>query len=175
MSELVLQECNELLGNFVEKLSETEVCRGGTCSLPLGYLVLSHNLTRRGFVHAGERATKLARNALADMFAAPEEPSGVSAFLEELIGIMGENGRAKTMLSPLEELAVVRTEQKGESRTIIQRMKEVLKQHFPAIVPLVRTLRYGVARQKRESRMIIQRMKSKMKRHLPQSGRSRGR
>jgi len=154
MSELVLQECNELLGNFVEKLSETEVRRGGKCSLPLGYLVLSYNLTRRGFVHAGERATKLARNALADMFAAPKEPSGVSVFLEELIGIMGESGRAKTMLSPLAELAVVGTEpweaapKKAEIRIIIQWLKDALKQHFPAIVPLVRTLRSRWRRQR---------------------------
>jgi GT2 family glycosyltransferase len=167
MSELVLQECNELLGNFVEKLSETEVCRSGALSLPLGYLVLSLNLRSRGFVQASERATKLARDALADMFAAHQEPSRVSTFLEELIRMMGESGGAKTMLSPLEELAVVGTEQKRKRRTINQHTKEALKHHFPAIVPLARTLRSQGRAAKRGGWMIIQRLKTAVKRHPP--------
>jgi hypothetical protein len=133
MSELVLQECNELLGNFVEKLSETEVCSGSGCSLPLGYIALSHSFRKRGFTHAGVRAAKLARNALADMFTAPEEPSRVSAFLEELIRMMDQRG-----MSPLE----TEPRQPGENQTNIRRMKEALKQHFPAIVPLLRHLRF---------------------------------
>jgi glycosyltransferase involved in cell wall biosynthesis len=138
MSETALQECDELLGNFVEKLSEIEVCRGGACSLPIGYLALSNNLTTRGFIHAGERAARLAYNSLADMFATIERSSEVSALVEELIRRMGKASLAN--FSPLEELALVRTEPRQV--TPDQRLKDALKKHFPVIIPIVRTLRF---------------------------------
>ena len=60
LSDIVLDECNALLASFVEQLNEEEVRQGLTYSTTEGYHHLASNLTRRGFLLAGERALQLA-------------------------------------------------------------------------------------------------------------------
>ncbi len=60
-SDLVLQECNRLLGNFVGQLSAAQVRQGMDQSLAEGYFRLADNLKSRGFSEAGARAINLCR------------------------------------------------------------------------------------------------------------------
>lgn len=61
LSDLVLQECNRLLGDFVDQLTAAQVCQGTDQSLAEGYFRLAENLDSRGFSEAGVRAINLCR------------------------------------------------------------------------------------------------------------------
>ncbi len=56
LSDTVVIECNALLGNFVDRLSEEELRSGSGRSPAVGYALLFRNLKRRGFRQASRRA-----------------------------------------------------------------------------------------------------------------------
>lgn len=56
LSDTVVIECNALLGNFVDGLSETELRSGSGRPPTVGYALLCRNLEQRGFVEASRRA-----------------------------------------------------------------------------------------------------------------------
>lgn len=64
MSEIALEECNDLLKHFVLELSEAELTSVTSNSSSLGYARIAANFIRRGFYRASEQAQDLARKNL---------------------------------------------------------------------------------------------------------------
>ncbi|MCS5712448.1 glycosyltransferase [Candidatus Berkiella aquae] len=66
--DIVLDECNQLLSNFVKQLSLTEIQQASMCSSGLGYAQLASSMWYRGFFPAGRTSAYL---SLINSFQAP--------------------------------------------------------------------------------------------------------
>ncbi|MBR0866087.1 glycosyltransferase involved in cell wall biosynthesis [Bradyrhizobium diazoefficiens] len=93
MKDIVLTECNELLGRFAGNLTPEELRRSSSKPAAVALLELAVNLGQRGFIGASRHTTRLAKDAirnsiqeLAELQAKEPDPRSAAA-IEELKGV----------------------------------------------------------------------------------------
>ncbi|MCP1741682.1 hypothetical protein [Bradyrhizobium japonicum] len=113
MKDIVLTECNELLGRFAGNLTPEELRRSSSKPAAIALLDLAVNLAQRGFIGASLHTTRLAKDAIRNSIqelakrqakepdlrsaAAVEELEGVSQLVTTLVAERAEALAAAVM------------------------------------------------------------------------------